>query len=90
MKNVSYLFVDFKRFIRLLDRHKGISKENLTKVFSHGYTTKKDGHGFGLHSSALAVKEMGGSLTAESKGAGKGATFTVELPTNKPEKEQKS
>lgn len=76
--------------ISVTDTGKGISKENLTKVFSHGYTTKKDGHGFGLHSSALAVKEMGGSLTAESNGAGKGATFTVELPTNKPEKEQKS
>ncbi len=76
--------------ITVTDTGKGITKENLTKVFSHGYTTKKDGHGFGLHSSALAANEMGGSLTADSKGPGKGATFTVELPTNKPEKEAES
>jgi PAS domain S-box-containing protein len=58
----------------------GIPKENLTNIFSHGFTTKRDGHGFGLHSSALAAKELGGSLTAHSDGPGTGATFTLELP----------
>jgi signal transduction histidine kinase len=58
----------------------GIPEENLTRIFSHGFTTKKDGHGFGLHSGAIAAKEMGGILTAESEGAGRGATFMLELP----------
>ena len=58
----------------------GIPPENLTRIFNHGFTTRKDGHGFGLHSGALAAKEMGGSLTAHSDGTGCGATFTLELP----------
>ncbi len=58
----------------------GISQENLALVFSHGFTTRKNGHGFGLHSGALAAREMGGSLRAESLGVRRGATFTLELP----------
>ena len=54
--------------------------DGLTRIFNHGFTTRKDGHGFGLHSGALAAKEMGGSLVAQSEGAGKGASFTLELP----------
>jgi signal transduction histidine kinase len=62
------------------DQGEGIAAENLTRIFSHGFTTRKDGHGFGLHSCVLAAKEMGGSLTAHSDGPGKGATFALELP----------
>ena len=51
-----------------------------TRVFNHGFTTKSSGHGFGLHTAANAATEMGGSLTADSAGPGKGATFTLELP----------
>ncbi len=58
----------------------GIAPENLTRIFSHGFTTRKDGHGFGLHSAALAAQQMGGRLLAQSEGAGRGATFTLELP----------
>ena len=58
----------------------GIPPENLTQIFSHGFTTRKDGHGFGLHSGANAAKEMGGPLSAQSEGLGKGATFTLDLP----------
>jgi len=58
----------------------GIPPENLTRIFNHGFTTRKNGHGFGLHSGALAAREMGGSLTAHSEGTGKGATFVLELP----------
>jgi C4-dicarboxylate-specific signal transduction histidine kinase len=58
----------------------GIPKENLTRIFSHGFTTKRDGHGFGLHSGAIAAKEMDGILTAQSEGLGRGATFILDLP----------
>jgi PAS domain S-box-containing protein len=58
----------------------GLDQEKLTRVFAHGFTTKRDGHGFGLHSCALAAKQMGGSLRAESEGPGLGATFVLEIP----------
>lgn len=58
----------------------GIPPENLTRIFSHGFSTRKGGHGFGLHSGANAAKEMGGQLSVHSEGAGKGASFILELP----------
>lgn len=67
--------------ISMIDSGVGISPENLTKIFNHGFTTKKEGHGFGLHSGGNAAKEMGGSLTARSNGTGQGAEFILELPT---------
>jgi signal transduction histidine kinase len=66
--------------ITVKDNGEGILPENLVRIFSHGFTTKKDGHGFGLHTSALAASEMNGSLSAYSGGLGTGATFTLELP----------
>ncbi len=66
--------------IDVIDNGVGIPKENLTRIFGHGFTTRRNGHGFGLHSSAIAVKELGGSLTAHSEGSGRGATFTLLLP----------
>ncbi|HYR58240.1 MAG TPA: ATP-binding protein, partial [Chthoniobacteraceae bacterium] len=66
--------------IAITDNGVGIPPQNLTHVFRHGFTTKKNGHGFGLHSGANAAKEMGGTLTADSLGPGLGATFTLELP----------
>jgi signal transduction histidine kinase len=67
------------RFV-VRDNGTGISPENLVRIFQHGFTTKAHGHGFGLHTSILAAREMGGSLTAHSDGPGTGATFTLELP----------
>lgn len=58
----------------------GIDRQNITRIFSHGFTTRPGGHGFGLHSCAMAASEMGGSLVAESDGPGQGATFTLALP----------
>ena len=69
-----------KVFIEVQDTGVGIPKENVKRVFSHGFTTKRHGHGFGLHSSANAAKELGGMLSARSDGPGCGALFTVELP----------
>ena len=66
--------------IQVEDNGVGIEGESLKHLFAFGFTTKRDGHGFGLHSGAIAAKQMGGSLSAESKGSGMGATFTLELP----------
>jgi PAS domain S-box-containing protein len=69
--------------IEVVDNGVGIPTENLTRVFNHGFTTRKEGHGFGLHSGALTARELGGSLTAHSDGPGKGATFTLEFPVQR-------
>jgi signal transduction histidine kinase len=62
------------------DNGMGIAPENQARIFSHGFTTRKDGHGFGLHSCAVAAQEMGGTLTALSDGPGRGATFVLRVP----------
>ncbi len=66
--------------MQVADNGTGILSENITRIFQYGFTTRKSGHGFGLHSSALAAHEIGGSLTAHSDGIDRGATFTLELP----------
>ena len=71
--------------IAVIDTGVGIPPENLERIFNHGFTTRKDGHGFGLHSCALAAKDLGGSLRGESAGPGQGATFTLTLPLTPPE-----
>jgi PAS domain S-box-containing protein len=70
---------DFVR-IAITDNGIGIKPEHMMRMFSHGFTTKADGHGYGLHSGALAARDLGGSLRADSAGPGQGATFTLELP----------
>lgn len=67
-------------FIEITDTGIGISNEELSHIFSYGYTTKKQGHGFGLHSSAISAKDMGGSISVKTEGKNKGATFRLELP----------
>lgn len=62
----------------------GIPRENLTRIFNQGFTTRKGGHGFGLHSAANAAQSMCGSLIADSDGPGRGATFILELPQVSP------
>jgi signal transduction histidine kinase len=66
--------------IRVADNGEGIAPENLTRIFAHGFTTHVDGHGFGLHSSAAAAIEMGGTLIVHSDGPAAGATFTLQVP----------
>ncbi|REG28588.1 C4-dicarboxylate-specific signal transduction histidine kinase [Archangium gephyra] len=66
--------------ISIHDNGMGIAPEMLTRIFQYGFTTREEGHGFGLHSSALAAQEMGGVLTVHSEGPGHGATFTLEMP----------
>lgn len=62
------------------DNGPGVDPKNIANLFRHGFTTKKTGHGFGLHSAANDAKKMGGQLYCESEGLGKGATFIFELP----------
>ncbi len=66
--------------MQVSDNGAGILPENLTRIFQHGFTTRKTGHGFGLHSGAIAAIGLGGCLTGHSEGPGLGATFTLELP----------
>lgn len=66
--------------ISVRDQGEGISAQNMTRIFVHGFTTRKDGHGFGLHSCALAAVEMNGHLSAHSDGPGRGALFTLQIP----------
>jgi PAS domain S-box-containing protein len=66
--------------ISVIDNGVGIPAENMSRLFTHGFTTRQSGHGFGLHSGALAAQELGGSLHAVSDGPGCGAAFILELP----------
>jgi PAS domain S-box-containing protein len=70
---------EFVSFV-VKDNGIGIPPENLGRIFEHGFTTKKSGHGFGLHSGVLATRELGGELLVHSDGVGTGATFTLRLP----------
>jgi signal transduction histidine kinase len=72
--------------IAVIDTGVGIPTENLDKIFQHGFTTKPRGHGFGLHASANAARELGGNLHVASDGPGRGATFTLELPVTATER----
>ncbi len=63
----------------------GISEEVLSQVWQFGFTTKKKGHGFGLHNSANAAQQIGGTLTAHSDGVGHGACFILRLPIDNSE-----
>jgi two-component system, NtrC family, sensor kinase len=80
--------------VRLIvaDNGVGIPTENVGRIFEHGFTTRKQGHGFGLHSAAVAAGEMDGRLAVRSEGPGKGAEFTLELPVapDTPEEAQTS
>ncbi|NJN23836.1 MAG: hypothetical protein HC810_04845 [Acaryochloridaceae cyanobacterium RL_2_7] len=66
--------------IHVKDNGEGIAPEQIDQIFRHGYTTRKEGHGFGLHASALDAKQLGGHLAAASAGKHCGAQFTLVLP----------
>jgi signal transduction histidine kinase len=66
--------------IQVADNGVGMAADTLERLFGFGFTTRKAGHGFGLHSSINAARALGGNLTAHSDGAGQGATFTLDLP----------
>ncbi|MBM3976388.1 MAG: HAMP domain-containing protein [Planctomycetes bacterium] len=66
--------------IEIEDNGVGIAPEHMPQLFRHGFTTKRIGHGFGLHASANAATQLGGRISARSDGPGRGAVFTLELP----------
>jgi PAS domain S-box-containing protein len=70
--------------LAVIDNGVGIPTDNLNRIFNHGFTTRKDGHGFGLHSASLAAAELGGSLSVRSNGPQTGAMFTLDLPIQPP------
>jgi C4-dicarboxylate-specific signal transduction histidine kinase len=83
------IFIRTKRnggtvLIEVEDNGCGIAAENLSSIFRHGFTTKKEGHGFGLHASANTATEIGGKLIVRSAGINQGATFTLEIPLTPP------
>ncbi|KTC88778.1 ATP-binding protein [Fluoribacter dumoffii] len=92
LENTSSLFKEIKlkvqkkgkKWVEIIveDNGVGINADNLQRIFAFGFTTKKNGHGIGLHSSAISAREMGGSLIAASKGEGYGAQFLLTLPIN--------
>ncbi|WP_428938170.1 sensor histidine kinase [Fontivita pretiosa] len=79
--------------IDVIDNGVGIAAENMSRIFQFGFTTRSTGHGFGLHTSALVAKELGGTLVAASDGPGRGATFSLTIPIrpgNSPGNDQSS
>jgi len=66
--------------MKISDNGEGILKENINKIFSHGFTTKPHGHGFGLHTCANSMTEMGAKIVVKSQGLNKGATFILTFP----------
>jgi len=70
-------------YIKIADNGCGISSKQLAKIFNHGFTTKEEGHGFGLHTSANAMTEMRGALKVDSAGIERGASFTITIPIYK-------
>ncbi|HWM88852.1 MAG TPA: ATP-binding protein [Kofleriaceae bacterium] len=77
-----------RSLVMVQDNGVGIPAAHLARIFQHGFTTKKGGHGFGLHCAANFARELGGKLVAASDGPDRGATFTLELPLAPPEQEQ--
>lgn len=70
-------------YLEVTDTGCGIEPENLSKIFTHGFTTKKEGNGLGLHMSLLAMKELGGDMRVFSDGVGQGTTLAILLPPGK-------
>jgi PAS domain S-box-containing protein len=81
---VSLACTEGRARICVADNGVGIAPENLTRIFQHGFTTRHDGHGFGLHSGAIAARDLGGSLSVTSAGSCLGAAFTLEFPLSSP------
>lgn len=77
---ISATITDRHLNLDVIDNGVGIPKDNLDRVFEHGFSTKSEGHGFGLHSCANSVTELGGKISCASEGIGRGAKFSLSVP----------
>ena len=75
--------------IKITDTGIGLSREDLSLIFHkftrtpEGKKTVPGGSGLGLYIARKIAAELGGGITAESKGRNQGSTFTLELPIKK-------
>jgi signal transduction histidine kinase len=85
MEGKGSISVDIKEqpdsvLIDVTDSGKGISKQNIQRIFKPGFTTKKRGWGLGLSLSKRIVEQYHkGSLTVKNSEPGKGTTFRIVL-----------
>ncbi len=71
-----------KVIVDVSDSGRGISKQNISKVFKPGFTTKKRGWGLGLSLAKRIIEQYhSGQLFVKSSEAGKGTTFRIVLNT---------
>lgn len=70
------------------DNGVGMSEDTLQKIFTLHFSTKKGGHGLGLHNCKKIVEQHGGSLIPSSR-EGEGSTFKIVLPRFQPPKRKK-
>ncbi len=69
--------------VTVRDTGTGIVASNLARIFEPHFTTKREGHGFGLSTSYRIITNHGGRITVDSP-PGQGATFTIALPLHGP------
>ena len=85
MEGRGTIYVDIVRgennlVIDVTDTGKGISKQNISKVFNPGFTTKKRGWGLGLSLSRRIIEQYHkGTIAVKNSELGKGTTFRIVL-----------
>lgn len=85
MEGKGTIYVDIMRgennlVIDVTDTGKGISKQNISKVFNPGFTTKKRGWGLGLSLSRRIIEQYHkGTIAVKNSELGKGTTFRIVL-----------
>jgi signal transduction histidine kinase len=67
--------------IEVSDTGRGISEEDLTRIFNPFFTTTEGGTGLGLPAVRRIARAHGGRVEVKSV-AGKGSTFRIQLPLN--------
>ncbi|NQV41542.1 MAG: ATP-binding protein [Candidatus Marinimicrobia bacterium] len=73
--------------IGIKDFGKGISEDDLVKIFEPYFTTKKKGTGLGLAITQRIIRQHGGDIKATSV-LGKGSTFIISFPCNRENQQQ--
>jgi two-component system sensor histidine kinase KdpD len=68
---------DHGKYLEVTDSGCGMTPAQLQKIFADGYSTKKGRRGLGLSICKSYMEEMGGSITARSRGVGSGASFLL-------------